>query len=182
MKATALLKRQHQDIDRLFKRIEKTDGAEQVAHFERLAATLVAHDAIERELFYPACAKALSANDTKEILGEAVIEHGVLEFCLYLADRHRNARSFAEHVMVLKEFVQHHVDEEEKELLPKVDKALQNGRLNALGDEMRERFDEVVAGDYRRALRTSLRRVLGRRTTQPTALPASARRNAMRAS
>jgi hemerythrin superfamily protein len=166
MKATQLLKRQHKEVERLFKQFEKADADEQVELFEQLAAKLVAHDEIEREIFYPACAKALDQDDRKHTLGEAVVEHGVVEFCLYQAERHRSKSSFAEHVTVLKEVVQHHVQEEEEELLPKVDELMDKQQLDSLGEEMQQRFDDAVAQDYRPPLRAALDRVLSGRATR----------------
>lgn len=55
MKATELLEAQHREVEKLLKKIEKADDPkDQRAFFEELAMNLVAHDAIEREPFYPA--------------------------------------------------------------------------------------------------------------------------------
>ena len=73
--ATSLLTQQHDEVKALFKRIEGASSrAAKVKLFEELAHNLVAHDAIEREIFYPACERALGMTD---LLGEALVEHGV---------------------------------------------------------------------------------------------------------
>jgi len=83
MKATELLKQQHGEVSRLFKAIEKTDNpAEKKSYFLELASNLVAHDGIERKIFYPACEETMGMDD---MLGEALVEHGVIEFSLYQA-------------------------------------------------------------------------------------------------
>jgi hemerythrin superfamily protein len=70
MKATELLKAQHKEVEGLFKRIEKSkDEDEKGEIFEALAAQIVAHDAIEREIFYPACEEQMGLT---ELLGEAL--------------------------------------------------------------------------------------------------------------
>ena len=87
MKATDLLEKQHRDVADLFERIEKSKDAEKKsALFEELASNLAAHDAIEREIFYPACEEEMGVTD---LLGESLVEHGVVEFSLYLADEAR---------------------------------------------------------------------------------------------
>ena len=108
MKATDLLKKQHTKVDGLFTRFEKAKKApEKAAIFEELAANLVAHDAIEREIFYPACEEEMGMT---ELLGEALVEHGLVEFMIYRADQNLNNDTLAHHVKVRKEVVEHHVD------------------------------------------------------------------------
>lgn len=61
MKATELLKQQHREVSRLFQAIEDTeDVAEKKSYFLQLASNLVAHDGIERKIFYPACEAKVS--------------------------------------------------------------------------------------------------------------------------
>jgi len=158
MKATALLKKQHKDVAELFEQLEKEkDAARKRSLFEELAGSLAAHDAIEREIFYPACEEKMGVTD---LLGESLVEHGVVEFGLYLADEALGDDDFVFKVTVLKETVEHHVKEEEKELFPKVEKALGLKLLDELGVEMQERFEEAKAADFRAPLHENLRQVL----------------------
>ena len=158
MKATELLKSQHRQIESLFKRIEKAKQDEEKQQlFQELAGNLVAHDAIEREIFYPACEEAMGMND---LLGEALVEHGVVEFSLYQSDQAQGEDDFEFKCTVLQEVVDHHVKEEEKEFFPKVEKALGKDRLEELGSEMEERFEDAKAEDYRTPLHRNLKQVL----------------------
>src|SRR4051812_40971351 len=60
MKATDLLLKQHRLVEDLFEQFEEAKTpAQKRTIFEKLAANLVGHDAIEREIFYPACEKEL---------------------------------------------------------------------------------------------------------------------------
>src|SRR5690349_1357429 len=123
MKATDLLKKQHDKVDTLFARFEKAKKADdKQAIFQEIAASLVAHDAIEREIFYPACEEAMGMTDT---LGESLVEHGVVEFMLYRADQNLKNETLEHYVTVLKEVVEHHVEEEEEEFFPKVEDAIE---------------------------------------------------------
>ncbi len=171
MKATKLLIQQHEEVDALFKKFEDTDDeTKQAEIFELIGANLAAHDAIEREIFYPACKAALGEDE--EILGESLAEHGLVEFCIYKADiaTEDDLPSF---VKVLKEVVEHHVEEEQEELFPKVEKAMSATQLEELGTKMKQRFDLAMRGDFRAAVRKNLEQVMeGALETTPQVKPA----------
>lgn len=155
--ATELLTEQHEEVKALFKKIEKSKShAEKTKLFEELAANLVAHDAIEREIFYPACKRAMGMTD---LLGEALVEHGVVEFSVYQADQ-AGKDDFDFKCKVLSEMVEHHVKEEEDEFFPKVEKALGKERLLELGARMKERFEQAKSEDFRAPLAGNLKQVL----------------------
>src|SRR3982750_2636078 len=113
VKATDLLKQQHDEVKALFEKIEAAPRAASKRQlFEQLAANLVAHDGIERQLFYPACEENMGMTD---LLGEALVEHGLVEFSLYQADQAQGEDDFDYKVKVLKEALEHHIEEEESE-------------------------------------------------------------------
>lgn len=156
--ATKLLTKQHDEVKALFKRLESSRShSQQIEIFNELAQNLVAHDAIEREIFYPACERAMGMTDT---LGEALVEHGVVEFSLFQADEARRSKDFEYKCTVLKEMVEHHVKEEEDEFFPRVERALGKAKLLELGAKLKERFEEVRASDFRTPLRSNLNQVL----------------------
>ena len=158
MKATDLLEKQHKEVKDLFKRLEKGDGgADQKAVFEELASNLVAHDAIERQIFYPACEEAMGMTDQ---LGEALVEHGMIEFMLYEADRARGKKDFKFKCTVLREALEHHIEEEEDEFFPEAEKALGDERLEKLGARMERTFEEALEEDFREPLLKNLKQVL----------------------
>jgi hypothetical protein len=157
MKATELLIHQHREVSRLFKAIESADGAaEKRRLFEKLAANLVAHDGIERDIFYPACEETMGMND---LLGEALVEHGMIEFGVYQSTEALGDDDFDYKCKVLGELVEHHVEEEEKEFFPKVEKALGEESLTSLGEEMQEAFEDALLEDFRAPLYNNLQQV-----------------------
>jgi hemerythrin superfamily protein len=157
MKATDLLKEQHREVTRLFKAIEATDDpADKKAFFLDLASNLAGHDGIEREIFYPACEEVMGLSDE---LGEALVEHGVIEFSLYQANEALGKEDFDFKVTVLKELVEHHVEEEEKDFFPKVEKALGDDSLELLTEEMLEAFEDARQSDFQAPLYENLRQV-----------------------
>ena len=163
MKATELLKTQHEEVRGLFKRIEATEDFSQKAKlFEELATKLVGHDAIEREIFYPACEEAMGMSDQ---LGEALVEHGLVEFSLFQSAQAIQAKGEAQEEFdykctVLKEVLEHHIEEEEEEFFPQVEKAMDEQKLEDLAEEMEELFEDHTQKDFRPALYANLRQVL----------------------
>jgi len=152
MKATALLKHQHEEVKELFEKLEKADPPEKLALRDRIADALAAHAAIEQEIFYPAARRALGDDP---ILHESLEEHGVIEFCLakFLgATLTRDAETFDARALVLKDNILRHVKEEEGHLFKKVDKALKKDALEELGAQMKRRFEECKAIGHRSLL------------------------------
>jgi hemerythrin superfamily protein len=158
MNAIELLKQQHREVEELFNNIESADDPkQQVKLFRELAGKLVGHDGIERQIFYPACEEGLGMT---EDLGQALVEHGVVEFSLYEADQAAGKPDFEFKVKVLKELLQHHIEEEEGEFFPKVQQALGDEKLELLGEELDEAFEDLLEKDYHQPLFENLRQVL----------------------
>jgi iron-sulfur cluster repair protein YtfE (RIC family) len=148
MKATSLLQTQHQEVRAIFEAIESGDG-ELGELVEKLADALVAHMAIEQQLFYP----AIKSIDEDHVL-ESYEEHAAAEVALkrvLMTDF--LDRSFKAKVSVLKELLFHHLDEEEKELFPKVEQALGAEKLETLGNEMATHYQEVLEEGYEATLK-----------------------------
>ncbi|NUP10181.1 MAG: hypothetical protein HOW73_29375 [Polyangiaceae bacterium] len=158
MKATKLLKQQHDEISDLFDKIERAQRDRKVELFEQLAAHLVGHDAIEREIFYPACEEQLGKVD---LLGESLVEHGIIEFSLFRADQNVGTDAFDHYMYVVREMVDHHVAKEEEDFFPDVEGTFSSDRLEELGAEMEQRFEESIASDFRPMLLSSLREAMG---------------------
>lgn len=172
--ATKLLVEQHALVEQQFGKLERARTyAAKRELFEELARNLVAHDAIERELFYPACERVTGMT---ALLGEALVEHGVIEFCVYEADQAKE-RDFAFKCQVLREMVQHHVKEEEREFFPRAERALGAARLDALGVQMRARFERAKGEDFRRTVYDNLKQVLAG-ATKPTKRTVAAKNGA----
>ncbi|HEX2735774.1 MAG TPA: hemerythrin domain-containing protein [Polyangiaceae bacterium] len=157
MKATELLAKQHKIVKGLLETLPDATTDERRAQFEEVAGALAAHDAIERQIFYPAIEKELGMDP---ILGESIVEHGVIEFMLYRTDRALNGPEFSYEATVLKEAVLHHAEEEERDLFPKVKEAFDDEQLEALGKQMELLFDKQLKGDFRETVTAQLQGVL----------------------
>lgn len=140
MKATDLLSQQHRSVKALFKKLAAGRG-DAAQLLEQLADQLAAHMLIEHELFYPA---VVDIDDF--LVEEAFEEHALGEIAIKrLLAASPDDESFKAKVTAARELIEHHADEEEEELFPKVEKQLDADRLKALGKEMKARFDEAVA-------------------------------------
>jgi len=141
MKATDLLKKQHKEVKALFKKVENTEGArERRRLMNEISIALEGHTAIEEEMFYPAV-RGLETQKAEEMVLEAFEEHHVVKLVLAELPKVDPAdERFEAKMTVLSELVEHHADEEEKEMF-KVAQKLGKGELEALGEQMEARFE-----------------------------------------
>jgi hemerythrin superfamily protein len=165
MKATELLTKQHDDVKLLFDCLIDADAGERRALFESVAKMLAAHDAIERRIFYPAIQVEMGMTP---ILGESIVEHGIVEFMLFRTDLALKGDEFPHEFTVLCDSVLHHVEEEEDELFPQIEQALDARRLLELGEAMEYLFNEELKKDFRVVVHSQLQQVLkgGMKTEQ----------------
>jgi hemerythrin superfamily protein len=141
MKATDLLKKQHKEVKGLFKKIEETEDSRQRRKMlEEVARSLEGHTVIEEEIFYPAV-RGLETRKAEEMVLEAYEEHHVVKLVLAELPRvNPEDERFQAKMTVLSELVEHHAEEEEKEMF-KLAQKLGKGELEALGEQMEERFE-----------------------------------------
>jgi hypothetical protein len=84
------------------------------------------------------------------------------------ADKNRKTEKLDSYIKVLKEVVSLHVEEEEKELLPKANRELQEEQLEALATKMGARFAKALESDFRRPLNDAVQQLLmGKTKTTP---------------
>ena len=143
--AIELLKQDHRKVEDLFNEFEKLkddDEAAATVVIESACAELQIHDKIETEIFYPALR---GEEEVEDLLDEAEVEHDtVRELIDKLEGMELDDPKRLAHFTVLMEYVKHHVEEEEKEMFPKVQK-MKELDLDALGVEMKERQTELMA-------------------------------------
>jgi len=143
--AIELLKKDHDDVDRLFKDYDELVEGDSSPEDRRLMSTricgmLAVHAMIEEEIFYPA---ARAAKVDSDLLDEAEIEHGSMkELIAHVGEASATQPLYDARVKVLGEYVRHHVKEEEGELFPACRKAGMN--LDALGARLRKRKDALM--------------------------------------
>jgi len=137
MKATQLLKDQHREVKELFGQLQNTEDAEERRDLmEQITERLQMHMMIEESIFYPAVQEVANSGKNEELVPEAYEEHHVVKLVIdELPDVDPEDERFKAKMTVLCELVDHHVQEEEKELF-KVAEKLGKDRLEELGTEM----------------------------------------------
>ena len=128
-----LLKADHKTVSELFERIEAARGQAKTAAFKKLKNELDVHAHIEETIFYPALKKA---EESRDITLEAYEEHRVVKDLLAELAAGKPGDEWNAKLTVLKENVDHHVDEEEGELFDKANDVLSDEQAESLGDEM----------------------------------------------
>jgi hemerythrin superfamily protein len=142
MSAIDLLEADHREVEDLFEELESaSDKGEKQEIFEELADKLAVHATIEERHFYPAA----KGSGTEDLVKEAAEEHlAVKRIIADLLAMDAGDDMFDAKVKVLKEQVEHHVEEEEGELFPKVKKLLDAEALDALEQEMVATREELM--------------------------------------
>lgn len=147
MDAVELLKQDHENVKKLLKQYdEMPDGQPERkrALAETIIRELMVHERIEEEIFYPAF-KAGADSEGKELIAESKEEHHVVDLIIEeLQAVDLDDEQFDAKFTVLKENVEHHIEEEEKEMFPDAKKRM-GKRLAALGEEMQQYKEQLQA-------------------------------------
>jgi hemerythrin superfamily protein len=150
MDAIALLKNDHKEMRALLDALESTTTRASKKRTDLLAkieANLKAHTTIEEEIFYPAFKESGQKSDDDKMYFEALEEHRAAGDLVLpdLVGTDPGSETFSGRAKVLKELVEHHADEEEKDMFPRAKKLLDKAKLAELGDRMAERKQELLA-------------------------------------
>jgi hemerythrin-like domain-containing protein len=141
MEATSLLKEDHQKVRALFRKFEAAgERAYQTKKglYEDIKSELDIHAQIEEQIFYPAV-RDMRSKEGGDLVAEAVEEHTIVKRLLSeLEDVTPQDEEFDAKMKVLMENVEHHADEEEKEMFPEAKRVLGADRLEELGLELEE--------------------------------------------
>jgi hemerythrin-like domain-containing protein len=147
MDAIRLLTEDHKQVKALFHDYEKlSDNAhkrrQQVV--ERVFHELEVHTKIEEEFFYPAM-RAKADDEGQDMVSEACEEHHVVDVLMSeMKQLEPDNPEYAAKFSVLMENVEHHADEEEKELFPLAKKLLRD-ELDDMGQQMERRKEQLMA-------------------------------------
>ncbi|HSK59062.1 MAG TPA: hemerythrin domain-containing protein [Actinomycetospora sp.] len=138
MDAITMLKDDHRNVEKLFKRFEQAGDrafVEKRKIVDRIIEELSVHAAIEEQLFYPVTRATVPAVEDDAL--ESLEEHHIVKWVLSeLEDMDPEDERFDAKVTVLIENVRHHVEEEESEYFREVRDELGRKALTELGDAM----------------------------------------------
>lgn len=144
MDAINLLKADHREVEALFEDFEKAKGVEAQQIAQSICEKLTVHTQIEEELLYPAAHEAMETDDD-DMVYEAEVEHTGAKFMIsQIEESDSSDPQFEAKVMVLSEYIKHHVKEEEKELFVALKETEVD--LDDLGEKLEARKMELMDG------------------------------------
>jgi hypothetical protein len=145
MDALTLLKNDHDELKKHLEAGEDTTERAVKARAEILdtvSTLLMAHERIEEEIFYPALKEHPNA---KDLVLEGYQEHHVFDLLVdELQDLVENDERWGAKFKVLKENIEHHVEEEEGEMFADARKIFSEEELEELGERMERMKNETL--------------------------------------
>lgn len=125
----------HREVESVFADIEASgDSRNRHALVEHVIVELVRHSVAEEQYLYPTARKVLPDGD--ELADHELAEHAEAEAVMKAIEKtDANDPRFTELVGNLIADVRHHLDDEEKDLLPRLRKACDEAELRALGEK-----------------------------------------------
>jgi hemerythrin-like domain-containing protein len=140
MDVIKLLKEDHKKVKKMLDELEST--TERAANtrerlFAKIQSELKLHELVEEEIVYPAFRKQCKL---KDIVLEGYEEHHVVDLIMdEIAGESVTDESWAAKVKVMKENVEHHVEEEEDKMFPQARKLFKDEELEMLGEQVEQR-------------------------------------------
>jgi hemerythrin-like domain-containing protein len=140
MDAITMLKADHDKVKELLNQLDKTTerGVKTREElFSTIKGELTVHEIIEEEIFYPALKEHPKA---KDIVLEGYEEHHVVDTVMAeLEGLDVTDETWGAKATVMKENVEHHIEEEETEMFKQARQVFDRAELEDLGNRMAER-------------------------------------------
>ena len=148
MNALDLLIADHNRVRGLFKRFKEAKDSEDETKMIELAGKifdeLTVHTTIEEEIFYPAVRD--TNEDISETVDEGLQEHHVVKGLMEeLGEVEPAGEEWVAKMAVLIENVEHHAEEEEKEMFPPIRSRRDADELTALAEQLEDRKSSLGA-------------------------------------
>lgn len=145
MNAVDLITKDHRTVEKLFADFESTEeGDRREGILAQIIRELSIHAAIEEAHLYPLVSE--SVEDGQALVVESEKEHQKVKELLAHLDGEvdkAHTKGVAEMVARLQRDVEHHVEEEEGEVLPKLEEAVSKTQLDEVGREMARAKDSM---------------------------------------
>ena len=150
MDVLRLLEDEHDEAKSVFKKLEKAHGPEASRLWDQLKSMLTLHEEMEETLFYP---QLKAEKPTEDLILESYQEHHVMDLLIEeISALKPSDEAWQPKIKVLQENTEHHIEEEEGELFPKVRKIWNTAKREQVGRQMQEMKDrQQKANKERRA-------------------------------
>ena len=140
MNALTLLNTDHDKVKKVLAELEPTTerGVKTRQElFATIKGELTVHEIIEEEIFYP---ELKSHPKARNIVLEGYEEHGVVDTLMgELEDLPVDDETWGPKAKVMKENIEHHIEEEEGEMFKQARRVFDDAELDDLGRRMEER-------------------------------------------
>lgn len=151
MNAIDLLKADHEKVKDILSQLsESTERAlkKRAELLARLEMEVSIHTRLEEEILYPAFKEA-GSKEEDVMYYEAKEEHRTVDSLVLpdLKETDPGTPEFAGRVKVVKELLEHHIEEEESEMFPKAKQLLGKAKLDELGAQM-----EAMKASYKKEM------------------------------
>ena len=147
MDAVQLLKEDHDKVRKILEDLDSTTerGVKTREElFTKVKRELEVHESVEEEIFYPALKEHPKA---KDLVLEAYEEHHVVDMVMAeIAGLPFDDETWGAKCTVMKENVEHHIEEEEGEMFKQARQVFSKEELGDLGARMQARKEELLAG------------------------------------
>ena len=145
MDALSLLKEDHDKVKKMLDELDSTTerGVKTREElFTKVRQELEVHETIEEQIFYPALK---NHPKTREITLEAYEEHHVVDTVMAeIQDLAYDDETWGAKFTVMKENVEHHIEEEEGEMFKQAKQVFDKDELTRLGEQMMARKQELM--------------------------------------
>ncbi len=136
MNAIQLILNQHAKIRKFLSQITKSKKPSFLEReFNKLSLFLISHETMEQKIWYPFLRKNTKL---KTLVSHLINEEKTAAKTISKIKKIKSQETFEEKLFELKNAVSHHANEEEKNLLPKVKKMIDDVELKAIGKKMNE--------------------------------------------
>ena len=146
MNALSLLEEDHKRVKKMLAELDSTTerGVKTREElFTKLKQELEIHEAIEEEIFYPALKEHPKA---KDIVLEAYEEHNVVDMVMAeIQDVAFDDERWGAKLTVMKENLEHHIEEEEGEMFKQARQVFEREELEELGERMESRKQALIS-------------------------------------
>jgi len=139
--ALRMLKDDHDKVKGLFERFHGSRSHEEKRELaQTICRMLKVHTQLEEEIFYPAVRNAIEDEDT---MNESLVEHAAAkELVEQIEKMSPNDGLFDAKVVVLGEYVNHHIREEQNQMFPQIRKS--DLDLDDLAEQLRTRKQQLT--------------------------------------
>ena len=128
-----LLKQDHRVVEALFAKFESTQDS---SIAEQICDELEVHTAAEEEFVYPVLREDVSGGE--KLAGEAEHEHAEARQIIGRIKQTTDSEHLNDVVAELKQAIEHHVEEEEGTVFPKMESDVGRNELESIGAELQE--------------------------------------------